>query len=106
MLQHVFAWVCGQFPLHTWASGGVPLPCCQRCTGLYLGSLAAIVLHCIFRPALTARFLKVHGAFLAMMIPFGLHWIPQGPLLRCWSGMLFGFGLVTFLRLGSAAVLR
>jgi hypothetical protein len=34
------------------------------------------------------------------MVPFGFHWVPQGPMLRTVTGLLFGFGLVAYLRLG------
>jgi uncharacterized membrane protein len=96
LLQHLFAEVCGQHFAHTWTPGGVPLPCCQRCTGLYVGALAGAALHLWFKPWLTGRFLWIHGAFLLQMIPFGFHWLPQGPLLRTTTGVLFGCGLVSF----------
>ncbi len=75
------------------------MPCCQRCAGLYTGALAAVLLHWICKPRLTGRFLEIHGLFLLVMIPFGYHWLPQGPALRAGTGVLFGFGLVTFLHL-------
>ena len=96
LLQHLFAGVCGQNLAHTWTPGGVPLPCCQRCTGLYVGALAGAALHLWFKPRLTSRFLWIHGVFLLQMIPFGFHWLPQGPFVRTITGTLFGFGLVSF----------
>lgn len=99
ILSQAFSWVCGQNPAHTWTCSGLALPCCQRCTGLYLGALASFLLQHLLRPRMNSRFLQIHGAFLIVMVPFGFHWLPQGPLLRAWSGMLFGFALVTFLRL-------
>jgi uncharacterized membrane protein len=99
ILSHAFGWVCGQNPDHVWKIGGLSLPCCQRCTGLYLGALSALLLQAVFQPAVTTRFLKLHGLFLLLMLPFGFHWLPQGPLLRGPTGVLFGFGLVAFLRL-------
>jgi len=97
ILTHWFAAVCGQDPGHTWAPGGILLPCCQRCTGLYVGAGVAALLHLWLRPRLTSRFLEMHGAFLLLMIPFGFHWLPQGPALRTLTGVLFGFGVVAFL---------
>jgi uncharacterized membrane protein len=97
VLHHLFAAVCGQNPEHTWAPGGVPLPFCQRCTGLYVGAGAAWLLHRWLKPRPTARFLEVHGAFLLLMAPCGFHWVPQGPVLRTLSGALFGFAVVAFL---------
>jgi uncharacterized membrane protein len=103
LLNHAFAFVCGQNPEHTWVLGGCPLPCCQRCTGLYIGALAATLLHAWLKPRLTDRFLAAHGLALMQMIPFGLHWLPQGAELRTATGLVFGFGIVTFLRLVPAA---
>lgn len=89
--------VCGQNAAHTWAPGGEALPCCQRCTGLYAGALLATILQLFLKPRLTARFLEVHGLFLLIMVPFGYHWVSQGPILRTVTGLLFGAGSVTFL---------
>ena len=97
LLRHVFGWVCGQNPAHTWSPGGELLPLCQRCTGVYVGAFVAVLLHLAWRPAPTTRWLWLNGAFLLLMIPFGFHWIPQNAELRCGSGILFGFGLVAFL---------
>ena len=73
------------------------LPCCQRCTGLYVGAGVAALLHLWLRPRLSGRFLEIHGAFLLVMVPFGFHWVAQGPVLRTLTGVLFGFAVVTFL---------
>jgi uncharacterized membrane protein len=99
LLRHIFGWVCGQNPGHTWSPGGELLPLCQRCTGVYVGALAAALLHLAWRPAPTPRWLWLNGAFLLLMVPAGFYWIPQNADLRCASGILFGFGLVAFLRL-------
>jgi hypothetical protein len=66
---------------------------------LYVGAGAAALLHLWLRPKLSGRFLEIHGAFLVVMVPFGFHWVAQGPVLRTLTGVLFGFGVVTFLRL-------
>jgi hypothetical protein len=73
------------------------LPCCQRCTGLYVGAGVAALLHLWLRPKLSGRFLEIHGTFLLAMAPFGFHWAPDGPVLRTLTGVLFGFAVVTFL---------
>jgi len=96
-LAAVFSLVCGQNPTHTWAPAGVILPCCQRCTGLYTGAALAVLLQLLLQPRLTDRFLQLHGLFLLQMVPFGFHWLPQGPLVRTLTGLLFGFGVVAFL---------
>jgi len=84
--------VCGQNAEHTWAPGEVLLPCCQRCTGLYVGAGVAALLHRWLRPRLSGRFLEMHGAFLVLMVPFGFHWLSQGPALRAAMGVLFVSG--------------
>ena len=97
MLSHLFGAVCGQNPGHTWAPGGILLPYCQRCTGLYVGACVAMWLHLWLRPKLSGRFLEIHGAFFLVVAPFAFHWVPQGPVLRTLTGVLFGFAVVTFL---------
>ena len=97
-LNQFFGFLCGQNPDHTWAPGGILLPVCQRCTGLYVGAAVAALLHWWLKPRLTPRFLWAHGVFLALMAPCGFHWVPQGPALRTISGLLFGFGVTAFLK--------
>jgi uncharacterized membrane protein len=97
LFRHAFGWVCGQNPAHTWSPGGELLPLCQRCTGVYVGALVALVLHLAWRPKPTPRWLWLNGAFLLFMVPSGFYWIPQNPELRSASGIVFGFGLVAFL---------
>ncbi len=96
-LNACFAWVCGQNLDHTWSPGGILLPLCQRCTGLYAGAAIATLLHLVIRPKLNSRWLELHGAFLLIMVPFGFHWVSQGSVLRAVTGSLFGFAVCTFL---------
>jgi len=103
LLQSIFGWVCGQDPAHSWAPGGLTLPCCQRCLGLYVGACVAGLLHFAGRPRLSGRFLETHGLMLLMMVPLGFHWVAQGPAVRAVSGVLFGAGVVTFLWLPLSA---
>ena len=99
----MFALVCGQNPEHLWAPGGLTLPCCQRCTGLYAGAAGALLLHSFCPPPPTAGWKWLHGMFLLQMVPFGFHWLPQGPVLRTVTGVLFAFGVVAYLWLIPAA---
>ncbi len=96
-LTQLFSAVCGQNLDHCWAPGGVWLPFCHRCTGLYSGAGIAILAYLWLKPRPTARFLAVHGTFLVIMVPFGFHWLAQGPILRAITGLLFGFAVGTFL---------
>jgi len=102
-ITRLFAHLCGQKPDHTWTLGGWSLPCCQRCTGLYAGAAIAALLLVWLRPRLSGRFLGAHGACLLFLAPLGLHWVPEGPLLRTLSGVLFGFGVAAFLWLPLAS---
>jgi uncharacterized membrane protein len=97
LLSSLFSRVCGQNPDHTWVLGGLPLPCCQRCTGLYAGALLAIVLHAWLRPRLSRGFVQVHALFLLQLALAGLPGLAQGPVLRTFSGLFYGFGVVAFL---------
>ena len=96
-LQELFSHLCGQSLAHSWSPGGELLPCCQRCTGVYLGALTAALLHLAKPPSPTSFWRWLNGAFLLFMIPAGFHWLPQGPGLRFASGLLFGAGLAAFL---------
>ncbi len=105
-LSSAFSLVCGQHPGHIWMPGGIELPFCQRCTGLYVGAACAVALHLLCRLAFTGRFRWLHALFLLQMIPFGFHWLPQGPALRTVTGALFAFGLVAYLLPGPCEELR
>ena len=96
-LRLAFGVVCGQEPSHTWAPGGVLLPLCQRCAGVYAGAAVGLALHLALRLKPGARFLQVHGGFLLLMIPLGYHWLPQEATVRTVSGVLYGAGMVSFL---------
>jgi hypothetical protein len=64
---------------------------------LYAGAGIAALLHLCLRPQLTGRFLAVHAGFILSIAPFGFHWMPQEPVLRTVSGLLYGFGVFAFL---------
>ncbi len=96
-LWQAFSLVCGQNPEHTWDLGQGLLPLCQRCAGLYVGGCVCLALHWALRPRYGARFVALHGLFLLIAAPFGLHWIPHGPVLRVLTGLLCGYGIATFL---------
>jgi uncharacterized membrane protein len=97
LLWQACSLLCGQNPEHTWAPGQVPLPFCQRCTGLYVGGFVCLLLHWVARPGQGRRFIARHCLFLLTAAPFGFHWIQNGPVLRTLTGVLCGFGIGTFL---------
>ncbi len=103
LLWQAFSLFCGQNPEHTWAPGQAPLPFCQRCTGLYVGSMVCLLLHWVLRPRHGRRFVALHCLFLLTAAPFGFHLIQHGPVLRTMTGVLCGFGIGTFLWLVPAA---
>lgn len=96
-IHELFSHLCGL--QHTWMLGDRTLPFCQRCTGLYVGSFVAFAAILAFRPRPDRFRYWLHGAFLLLMIPFGFHLLPQGPILRTSTGFLFGFGLIYYLAL-------
>jgi len=51
-------------------------------------------------------FLRIHGAFLLFMAPFGFHWVAHGAAMRTITGVLFGFAVVTFLWLPVVGAFR
>jgi hypothetical protein len=97
VLDHLLGFVCGQNPNHTWAPGGIPLPCCERCLGLYGGAACAAALLLWLKPSFNGRFLTAHGTLLLLMAPFGFHWLPHGPFIRTMTGIWFGAACVAFL---------
>ena len=99
-LHEIFSFVCGQ--QHNWCVGGEELPFCQRCTGLYVGAVPALLLYALFRPKATNRMLWAHGMFLLLMIPFGYHLVPQTGVVRTLTGQIFAIGLVYYLTLLSS----
>ncbi|MCB1126198.1 MAG: DUF2085 domain-containing protein [Verrucomicrobiae bacterium] len=105
-LAEAFSLVCGQNPDHTWIVGGLALPCCERCTGLYAGAACALILHLVFRPQSRDWHWWVHALLLLQMAPFGLHWVEQGAVLRTVSGLLFGFGLVAYLWIAPTSLIK
>jgi uncharacterized membrane protein len=96
-LHELFAHVCGQ--ARAWAPGGVALPFCTRCTGLYVGGLLAALTCAWLRPAPGPRLLWLHGLLLLQIVPFGYHWLPQGAAASTLTGQLFACGLVYYLAL-------
>lgn len=101
-LRTLFSFVCGQ--QHNWVLGGVTLPFCQRCTGLYVGAFGAFLLIIVLRPAPRALLYWLHGFFMLFMLPFGFHLLPHGGLMRTFTGTLFAFGLVYYLALNPLSV--
>lgn len=99
LLRELFAFVCSQGLEHTWAPGGIPLPFCQRCTGLYVGAAVAVAVQLSLRTRPDQRLLWLYLVFLLQMVPLGFHLVPQGPFLRTLSGQVFGFALVGYLLL-------
>ena len=102
--DQLFSYVCGQN--QCWAPGGKFLPFCQRCTGLYVGGVLALILCALFRPRPTYRVLWIHGLLLLLMVPFGYHLVPQNAVIRTLAGQLFAFGLVYYLALNPAGHLH
>jgi hypothetical protein len=95
--HHLFSWVCGQNPEHIWAMESGTLPCCQRCTGFYVGALAAVLLHLWLHPRPNRRFLFIHAVLVLQVGLFAWPFVPQPSWLRSASGVAYAFGTVAFL---------
>ncbi len=88
----IFALVCSSS--HRFVVGGESLPLCQRCLGLYVGSLVTL----IALIALRARrqglprwpVLAVQSALLALALLGGIHVIDGGPTWRFACGLWTG----------------
>jgi len=96
-LHDIFSLVCGQ--QHNWVVGGAELPFCQRCTGLYVGAVPALLVFSWLRPRATKGMLWVHGMCLLLMVPFGYHLVAQNGEIRMLTGQLFAIGSVYYLTL-------
>jgi uncharacterized membrane protein len=96
----IFSFVCGQ--QHNWVVGGEELPFCQRCTGLYVGALPALLVYLRIRPKATNGLLWLHGMCLLVMAPFGYHLVAQNGAARMLTGQLFAIGLIYYLTLLAA----
>jgi uncharacterized membrane protein len=103
-LAQIFSHVCGQ--VHCWAPGGVAMPVCERCLGLYLGALWSLGLIVTLRAAPSRALVWLHGMAMLAMLPFGYHLVPHGPTVRTVTGFLFGVGMVYYLVLIPADVLQ
>jgi uncharacterized membrane protein len=108
MLDHIFSLFCSQIPDRSFMIVGHFLPCCQRCTGVYLGmgisALYLLVSRLCGKPMPSRRIIHMNVLGIALMPIFGLHLLDPGPAWRLWSGLLFGNGLI-FLMLPATEIL-
>jgi hypothetical protein len=75
------AHVCHQDPARSFAMGGVPLPVCARCTGLYAGAaIGAIVALAGRRRTVIGTFGRARAGLLAAAAPTAALWISE------WAG--------------------
>jgi uncharacterized membrane protein len=89
--------VCHQDPERSFTFGGIPIPVCARCTGLYAGAVlgALAALHAVGRRRRPAMgFASVRLALIACALPTALLWLAEwligvrvGNLAR-WTGAL------------------
>jgi uncharacterized membrane protein len=108
LITDIFSFLCSQDPARSFEIAGRHLPCCQRCTGLYLGlavSFIYLLLTRQYRKGLAPRsILYINIASLAIMPVFGFHLLDPGPVWRCWTGLIFG-NAVAFLLLPAAFII-
>jgi uncharacterized membrane protein len=110
--------VCHRIELRSFQLGDRPLPLCSRCTGMYLGAVAAIAFGLVLGRTQSGLFppRRVLWTLGAMSVPFAidgvnsfLHFFPTAPhlyeptnTLRLVTGLLLGIGLGTVVLAGFA----
>lgn len=96
--------VCGQLPEHTYSLGGVPLPLCARCTGMYVGALSGLVFYSCRNPRSASLPRSWHAVFLPLS--FSL-WAADGvnSLLASFAGFPHLYPPENALRLASGALM-
>ena len=93
-LYALFAPVCHQLPGRSFFFRGFPLAVCARCLGIYVGSLAGLVLYPFIR-GFSRIALPAGRLFLLASFPIGLDF--AGGLLGLWSSpneLRFATGLL------------
>jgi uncharacterized membrane protein len=98
MLEALFSHFCHQMPERSFALGPAVLPFCQRCTGVYLGAVAAALLWASFgrrqRRALPWPLAALNVLFILAMGFFGFDFIETPPGIRYATGAVFGSAVV------------
>lgn len=95
--------VCHQIHSHSFTIAGHQMPLCARCTGMYLGAIAALVLLAVMRRRATrfpaAKMVAIFGLFFGAMVldganstleAFGERFWDSTNLLRILTGSLAG----------------
>ncbi len=96
-LSRFLSWMCGQAADRSWLVGGEMFPVCERCTGIYLGAAVAVMLGCWKRSQIDRWLVWIEILLVLQLIPAGLHWCFDTPVLRTLSGGWFGIGLIGLL---------
>lgn len=89
LLRGVGGWLCHQDPARSWAPGGQLLVVCQRCAGLYLGLLAAILILAAVGAPRRRIDVALHLAGLLHLPLLVLLRVPHGAIARTASGFVF-----------------
>jgi uncharacterized membrane protein len=96
----LFAAICHQNPARSWFLAGEPLPVCIRCTSIYFGFLAALLLQ--LRPGLS--WLK--AAIIVTALEFvAARLIADSPFFRSLTGVLLGSAVAPFVAQGIVELL-
>jgi uncharacterized membrane protein len=101
LVELLFSFLCSQDASRSFVVGGELMPCCQRCTGLYVG-IALTVLYLLlsgdYRRGLQSRTVAyINITSLLIMPVFGYHLLDPGPGWRLWSGLIFGNAIAMLL---------
>lgn len=93
----LFGWLCARPPERTWLLAGEHLPFCQRCTGFYVGVLAAALLYAGCRVPPSPRYWVICGLSMLQIVLFAFKLVPDIAWLRTVSGALYAYSVVGFL---------
>lgn len=97
VLRGAFHHLCHQLPSRSFSVGGTPLAVCHRCTGIYLGLAAGVLLLPLLRDRARRLARYDRWVLLAAVLPATLDW--GGDVVGLWSNTV-GTRVVTGLWLG------
>jgi uncharacterized membrane protein len=109
ILYQCFAAICHQIPERSFHYGGYPLGVCSRCTGIYVGFWAGLLLYPLLRNIGDGRFPSrwlLVAAAAPMVIDFACDYttiLANTPSSRALTGLLFGAVTAFFILPGLVA---
>ena len=103
-------WLCHQKPDRCFTIGGWTMPICSRCTGMYGGIFAAMLVHLLWRRLVPSW--RLAGICLIVVLLGGVEVLAEalgwtgGNGVRFASGLVIGGGIGTLLGVGLRTLIR